>query len=184
MNFASTPTCCPVCKSADMQELLESETFPYGEEGTEITANVPVLRCKNCGFAYTDQRAEMARHAAVCSQMGLLSPDEMRHIRKTVLAMSREAFHAAYGLSSASVERWENGKLFQNEAADTLIRALQDPEVARRLDRRVALASPSSARSRSDNVIWGRFPSLEKRPSRAEDALARSRDFSLRIQAS
>lgn len=184
MNATSTSTCCPACKSADMQEMIESETFPYGEDGIEITAKIPVMRCRSCGFAYTDQRAELARHAAVCAHMGLLSPIEIQHIRKTVLGMSREAFHAAYGLSSASMERWENGKLFQNEAADTLIRALQSPDVARQLDRRRARTGVYSARTCGDNVIWGRFPNLEKSPSRAEDALTRSRGFSLRIQAS
>jgi putative zinc finger/helix-turn-helix YgiT family protein len=181
VNLASTSTCCPVCKSTDMRETTESETFPYGENGVEIMASVPVLRCEHCGFSYTDHRAEKLRHAAVCAHMGLLSPEEMRHIRKTVLDMSRDAFHAAYGLSPASVERWENGKLFQNEAADTLIRALQDPAVARRLDRRpVRAAAVESAVQ--DNVIWGRFPSLERSPLRAEDALVRSRNFNLRIQ--
>ncbi len=183
MNFASNSTCCPACKSADMQEMIESETFPYGEEGIEITANVPVLRCGQCGFAYTDERAEKVRHAAVCAHLGLLSPEEMRHIRKTVLNMSREAFHAAYGMSSASVERWENGKLFQNEAADTLMRALLDPTVARRLDRRAVSAAVLPEVKSQGNVIWGRFPNLEKSKSRADDALMRSRKFNLRIQA-
>jgi transcriptional regulator with XRE-family HTH domain len=97
--------------------------------------------------------------------------------------MSREAFHAAYGLSSASVERWENGKLFQNEAADTLIRALRDPALARQLDRRMMNAETSPNMQREGNVIWGKFPSLEKAPKLAEDALQRSRNFNLRIQA-
>ena len=183
MNSALTPAYCPVCKSADVHETVEAESFPYGEDGVEISANVPVLRCKHCGFAYTDQRAEKARHSAVCAHMGLLTPEEILHIRKTVLNMSRQEFHDAFGLSSASVERWENGKLFFFFSADTLIRALQDPAVADRLDRRGGYLVSAPAPSMQGNVIWGRFPSLGSDASRAEDALDRSRNFNLRIQA-
>jgi YgiT-type zinc finger domain-containing protein len=179
----SNAACCPACKSKNVNELIESESFPYGEDSVEITAQVPVLRCGECDFAYTDHRAEKIRHAAVCEHVGLLSPDEILDIRKNRLNMSRDAFHAAYGLSSASVERWENGKLFQNEAADTLIRALRDPVVARHLDRRVAHLQPVSTLRIEDNVICGRFPRLETSPARAQDAVARSRTFNLRIQA-
>ncbi len=184
MNSFSTAASCPACSATDMREKIEIETFPFGEDRVEISVSVPVIRCGQCSFAYTDQRAEDLRHAAVCAHMGLLTPKEIHHVRKRVLNMSREAFHAAYGLSSASVERWENGKLFQNEAADTLIRALEDPAIARRLDRRTATTAQSSAPKANDNVVWGRFPSLNRTPSRAQDALERSRGFNLRIQAS
>jgi DNA-binding transcriptional regulator YiaG len=161
---------------------LERETFPYGDEAIEISAVVPVLRCDACGFVFTDQRAEKERHRAVCEHLGLLPPARIQHIRKAVLGMSRDVFHAAYGLSAASVERWENGKLIQGEAADTLIRALEDPTLAKRLDRRKT-DSPSESHTAGDNVIWARFPSLGKRQARADDALARSKDFNLRINA-
>ena len=174
---------CPACQSLEIKESFELETFPYGELGAEISVEVPVIRCENCCFVYTDQRAEQARHAAICLHNGLLSPSEIRHIRKVILKMSREVLHAAYGLSSASVERWENGKLFQGEAADTLFRALQDPEMARKLDRRDARLDKPLEISEHGNVIWASFPSLTRRPGHAEDALKRSKDFSLRIQA-
>ena len=183
MNSAPELASCPACKTLNVREHFECETLLFGEDASEIIVNVPVLTCDECGFAYTDERAERARHAAVCSFKKLLSPEEIAHVRKTVLGMSREAFHAAYGLSSASVERWENGKLFQNEAADTLIRALRDPALARQLDRRMMNAETSPNMQREGNVIWGKFPSLEKAPKLAEDALQRSRNFNLRIQA-
>ena len=182
MNSVVNQGHCPACKTGKTTETIELETFPYGEEGTGIEVKVPVIRCQNCDFAYTDQRAEEARHAAVCAQIGLLAPSEIKRIRTEVLGMSRAAFHAAYGLSSASVERWEKGQLFQGEAADTLLRALRNPIMARDLDRRAADSTEILERTGGDNVIWMRFPSLGSKPKRAEDALVRSQDFNLHIQ--
>lgn len=171
---------CPACNAEACHESLESETFPYGDKGVEITVTVPVIRCDNCDFVFTDQRAERARHRAVCDFLGLLSPEDIKRIRKTLLGMTRETFHAAYGLSQASVERWENGKLLQGEAADTLIRALEDPLLAAKLDRRNINISTLEILVQ-DNVVWGRFPSLEKDKSQVDDALIRSKDFFSRV---
>ncbi|RZK42625.1 MAG: hypothetical protein EOO61_05325 [Hymenobacter sp.] len=164
------------------QESLELETFPYGDKAVEINVTVPVIRCTKCAFVFTDQRAEQARHRAVCEFLGLLAPEDIKRIRKTVLGMTRETFHAAYGLSQASVERWENGKLLQGEAADTLIRALEDTSLALKLDRR-SIAESVSQTLEQNNVVWGRFPSLETDKSQIDDALIRSKDFFSRVNA-
>lgn len=183
MNSVIASSACPACETHNLHETIEVESFPYGEDAESINAAVPVLTCSACNFVYTDERAEKARHAAVCKHLGLLSPEEILHIRKTVLGMSRDAFHAAYGLSSASVERWENGKLIQNESADTLIRALTEPATALLLDRRERVRFDAPALIEIDNVVFVRFPNLAKRRERAEDAIERSKAFDLRFQA-
>ena len=182
MTPVTDSTSCIACAAGSTYEVMESETFPFGDERIEIEVTVPVIRCHNCNFAYTDGRAEKARHAAVCEHMGLLAPEEILHLRKTVLCLSRDAFHASYGISAASMERWENGKLFQSESADTLLRALMDPAAAQRLDRRKPRVASSTDAS-ADNVIWVRFPNLGSRAEIREDAIARGREFSLCIQA-
>lgn len=183
MSGPVTEARCPACKSTELRETIERDTFPFGEERVEISANIPVNKCDNCGFVFTDQRAEQARHAAICAQRGLLAPSEISNIRKNVLQMSRDEFHSAFGLSSASVERWENGKLFQNEAADTLLRALKDPATARRLDRRAVREASLDTRVTKENVIWGCFPSLASSREKADEAMKMSREFDLRLQA-
>lgn len=184
MNNALTLATCPLCKTGATREALERETFPYGDDHIEISALIPVVRCTACDFVFTDERAEKARHAAVCDQLGLLPPHEIRRIRTAILKMSREVLHAAYGLSAASVERWENGKLFQGETADTLIRALEDPAVARRLDRRKVRVDTEVQveQQGQDNVVWARFPALGQDRDGAKDAMARSKAFDLRVQ--
>jgi len=184
MNSVIAATVCPACKTDNLRENVEIDSFPYGDEGIEISAAIPVLRCASCAFVYTDGRAEKARHVAVCKHLDLLPPDEILHIRKSVLGMSREAFHAAYGLSSASVERWENGKLFQNEAADTLIRALTDPAMAKSLDRRKLIHAENPATIEIGNVVYVRFPHLARSPAQVEAAQERAKEFNLRIKAS
>jgi putative zinc finger/helix-turn-helix YgiT family protein len=182
MNSIMAADVCRACKIGLTHDVLELETFPYGDDSVEISVTVPVIRCNLCDFVYTDKRAEKARHDAVCDHFRLLTPEQIQHIRKSVLGMSRANFHAAFGLSSASVERWENGKLLQSEAADTLIRALEDPSIAQRFDRRNSRAVQQPEKGEGENVIWGRFPSLGSNPSR-DDARSRSKTFNLRLQA-
>lgn len=182
MTKALSVVACPSCSADQLIESLEDETFPYGAEAVEIGVTVPVLRCQACGFAYTDQRAERARHAAVCQHLDILTPDEIQRIRKSVLGMTRETFHLAYGLSEASVERWENGKLFQNEAADTLMRALTDPATAVKLDRRSRIAPPRLEVDGGSNIVWGRFPALGSDAERGRDAVERSKKFELTVR--
>jgi putative zinc finger/helix-turn-helix YgiT family protein len=125
---------CPVCGSSELAESLKEQTFPAGSEGAgEVSALVPMMHCANCDFMFTDHRAEAIRHDAVCRHLGLLTPDEIRHIREDVYGMSRKAFAEAFKFGEASLERWENRKLFQNSQADVLLRLLADPEIGHRV---------------------------------------------------
>ena len=56
---------CPNCESADVATSLERQTFSYGKESVQLNANVPVHRCQNCDFLFTDFEAEEARDRAI-----------------------------------------------------------------------------------------------------------------------
>jgi hypothetical protein len=57
------------CLSCDAEttETMEAQNFQYGcgFEAVELTALVPLIRCIECGFEFTDFRGEEARDKAV-----------------------------------------------------------------------------------------------------------------------
>lgn len=166
-----------------MTESMEQETFPFGDDATPITVIVPVLSCSACQFIYTDARAERIRHSAICQHQGLLSPERIKEIRVDIYGMSRKEFETAFGPSQASMERWENGKLFQGEVADGLLRALEDTSVAARINRETARSRAASKEPCGSNVVWGTFPSLSKDKDHLDDAIRRETTFDLRTRA-
>src|SRR5687768_14182288 len=118
-NRQVTPAECPNCDSIELAENEVLESFPFGEDEVIIQALVPMISCARCGFSYTDERAERARHAAACAHEGLLTPAEIKMLRVN-LGLSRKEFNEAFGIPPASMERWENGRLLQNRSMDTL----------------------------------------------------------------
>jgi putative zinc finger/helix-turn-helix YgiT family protein len=166
---------CANCGSSNVTETEVVESFPFGEDEEIVQAIVTVVSCGACGFSYTDERAERARHAAVCSFEGLLAPEAVKGIRKN-LNMSRKEFGEAFGIPPASMERWENGRLLQNRSSDTLLRALTNPATAERLDRRKKREADHAG-----TIIHGRFPSLELNPQNLIEARERQGRFLLRV---
>ena len=89
----------------------------------ELTVDVPVRRCEDCDLEYLDDEAERLKHGAVCRHLGVLSPDEIRHIR-SVFGMTRTKFAQVTALGEASLNRWENGLTIQTHAYDRYLRLL------------------------------------------------------------
>jgi putative zinc finger/helix-turn-helix YgiT family protein len=124
---------------------LENQRFPYGEgsEAVELEVLVPVQKCSKCGFEYIDDAAEDIRHEAVCRHLGVLTPDEIREVREEY-GFSRAEFSRLSRLGEATLTRWENGSLIQNNAYDQFLRLLRYPENIRRLQ----VSTTTTARSR------------------------------------
>jgi len=170
--FGNDAACC--CEGRTV-EVLVKQRVPIGEDGDAFEVEVPAVRCLECGLAFTDERAEKVRHAAACLHQGLLTPDEVQELRRS-LGMSRKAFADAFKVPQASMERWENGRLFQNGSMDTLLRALMLPGVARALDRRPRL----EPRPQANNVIP--FPTLAERSVAEKEAISQ-RQATFRLRA-
>jgi rubredoxin len=55
---------CPDCQYESANELAPAEyTFIYGSN--MLKATFPVWQCENCGYMFTDYRAEEAREEAI-----------------------------------------------------------------------------------------------------------------------
>lgn len=128
---------CPVCESANVKFTCEAQEFLYGvgEDEVELTADVYVGTCTDCGFQFTGETAERARHEAVCRHHKVMTPNEVRTCRESY-GLSRTAFAALTRLGSASLARWETGQLIQNAANDSLLFLLKFPENLARLKHR------------------------------------------------
>lgn len=136
----STPTnskavVCGVCGAKAVAEAWEMQSFPFGEgdDVTELHVHVPVLTCQNCSFAFTDDRAAAIRHDEACRHQGLVTPTEIKRVREKVYGLSRREFDKIFGVSEASLERWENRKLFPSKQGSSLFRLLADRHQGQKL---------------------------------------------------
>jgi len=116
---------CPLCGNTGIKTSWKPDVYSYGtgEAMVELTVEVPVRRCEACDFEYLDDEAERLKHGAICQHLGVLSPDEIRYIRKE-LGMTRAKFAQVTGFGEASLNRWENGLTIQTHANDRYLRLL------------------------------------------------------------
>ena len=126
---------CPDCDSTGTQLVHRRQSFRHGrgQEAVDLSCEVPVHRCKSCGYEWTGADAEDARQAAVCRHLGRLTPKEVRGVRE-MYQMSQAEFSRVTGLGEASLSRWETGAQVQNVSSDRLLRLiLADERNLRRL---------------------------------------------------
>lgn len=125
---------CAVCGSEKIQTSMETDKFAYGTgpDAPQLTVQVPVRTCLDCGFQFTDHEAEDARHEAVCRHLGVLTPRQVCELRMRY-GFSRAEFARLTRIGEASLARWESGSLIQNGANDQFLRLLFFPENMDRL---------------------------------------------------
>ena len=98
-------------------------TFKYGlgADAATLAVTLPVHVCPSCGLEFLDDEAETLKHEAVCAHLGVLSPKEIRGIRRTH-GTSRAALSKVIGVDEGTLIRWENGILIQSAANDLCLR--------------------------------------------------------------
>ena len=133
---------CFECDALSRTEWRE-HAFIYGvgASAVELSVNLPVRVCNSCGFEFLDHEAETLQHEAICAHLDVLTPKEIRGIRK-MHGMSRAEFSKVTGLGEATLNRWENAILIQNTGNDRYLRLLAWPDNIQRL------ARPGSSGSR------------------------------------
>lgn len=126
---------CPEC-GGNVETTWTDQTMTWGsgDLAPKIRLSVPVRTCRPCDLHYLDHHGERLRHEAVCRHLGVLSPAEIRSIRKEY-AMTRASFAEVTGLGEATIDRWENGLAIQSVANDRYLRLVAVPHVMRMLRR-------------------------------------------------
>lgn len=136
-----------------MTESYRGETFEV--KGIERYA------CDACGddMMSGDMADRLARElaAAYAHAHGLLSPTEIREVRKS-LSLRQSDFERMLGVSSPTCSRWETGSAQQSRTADRLMRVIRDVAgAAGYLMSREGLVSVSASFSmpqRDDKPAW------------------------------
>ncbi len=135
---------CPDCESDRVVTEWIDHRFPYGRDDSaiELSARIPVRRCEECGDQFLDAEAEDLMHEAVCRHLGVMTPREVRDIRRQSGRLSRAEFSRITRLGEATIGRWERGELIQNAAYDQLLYLLTFPENLVRIRERIERSAP------------------------------------------
>lgn len=117
---------CPDCNSADIKTDIIVEKFKYGtvDKFVELEASIPLRKCQDCGFEYTDFEAEDIQHEVICCHLGVMTPNEIIALRKDY-KLTRAQFAQLTQIGEASLARWETGELIQNAAYDNYLYLLK-----------------------------------------------------------
>lgn len=167
---------CPQCDGEEVVTRWIDDVMTWGSGDLEsrIPVCVPVRTCPACDLQYIDQHGERLRHEAICRHLGVLSPADIRSIRRGY-GMTRAAFAHVTGLGEATIGRWENGLVIQNHANDRYLRLLAMPHVMRALQRR----SPTTSQSVRQRTVGAKLQFRRLRPTDADRRA--QQHFQLRI---
>ena len=152
---------CPLCGATEIETSIIPFSFEYGsgDAAAKLNVDVPLRNCDACDIEYLDEEGERIKHEAICQHLGVLSPREIRHIRKNC-SNTRTSFAEITGLGEASLNRWENGLSIQTHANDRYLRLLDYPDNLRRLE----TFADSKARSHFENSVNSQFRGIQVTP--------------------
>lgn len=168
--FPATQFECVLCGSNEVTTRQEEISFPVSTRGKEETLHVkiPVHQCKECDFEFTGPTADKIQHDAVCNFLNVMTPSEVREIRKK-FGLTQAKFAERTGIGIASINRWEKGGSIQNPAMDNYLFLIG---ISGNLD------ALSSRQLTSTNVISfeKRFPAIKNNQN---EIIVESRVFAL-----
>lgn len=126
-NPETTGFLCPDC---DQKTTFKRDTYSFsygtGASAVDIAVEVPMKYCSTCDLGFLEEEGQILAHEALCHRLGVLTPREIRGIRRH-FGMSREEFATTTGLGEASLGRWERGEGIQSPANDKYLRILRQP---------------------------------------------------------
>jgi len=128
---------CGDCGSKKIKTTWQSYKFPYGV-GTntiELSCEVPVRNCVDCGFSFMDGEAEDICHVAICKHLGVMPPEQIKALRG-LYKLTQTQFCEVTKLGEATLSRWERGIVVQNNAYDNYLYLLGFIENIDRLQHR------------------------------------------------
>ena len=127
-HAGTTHGTCGEC-GHEVKTYWHEHSFRYGleESAVDLAVRLPVRRCEQCDFDYLDEEGERLKHEAVCRHLGVLSPAEVRRIRKR-RGLTRREFAGLTGIGEASLARWEKGTKIQTPGYDRYLRILSQPD--------------------------------------------------------
>lgn len=118
---------CPRCRTM-MTERRSTLKLPVNGEEVSVPSALH-LRCSKCDevvLRFSDSRRLQEDAIAVYRKKhGLLSADEIRHIRERFQLTQKELARLLH-LGANTISRWESGRNVQTEAMEMLLRLIRD----------------------------------------------------------
>jgi len=113
---------CGECGSERIKTSREVYKFPYGvgTDTVELSCEVPVRKCADCGFSFIDGDAEDICHEEVCKHLGVMTPSQIKALRE-LYELTQAQFSKITKLGEATLSRWERGVVIQNQAYDNYL---------------------------------------------------------------
>ncbi len=113
---------CGECGSERIRTNREIYKFPYGvgADTVELSCEVPVRNCADCGFSFIDGEAEDICHKEVCKHLGVMPPSKIKALRE-LYELTQAQFSEITKLGEATLSRWERGVVIQNQAYDNYL---------------------------------------------------------------
>ena len=169
LNDVQNKLSCSLCGGSEVTTAIHCHAFVYGEgaDAVELEADVPVRSCDACEFEYLDEESERLMHETICSHLGVLSPREIRSIRRN-LGMTRKDFALVTGLGTASLNRWENGLSIQTHGYDRYLRLLALPEIVLRLQRMLTAPQKADPAMNTSSRKWKVLTAHDERRLRVQ----------------
>ena len=163
---------CPLCGATEIETSIIPFSFEYGsgDAAAKLNVDVPLRNCDACDIEYLDEEGERIKHEAICQHLGVLSPREIRHIRKNC-SNTRTSFAEITGLGEASLNRWENGLSIQTHANDRYLRLLEYEDNLRRLE----AITDSKGSTHSEKSVKDQFRCIDV----TEQLMEEKQDFKL-----
>lgn len=125
---------CAEC-GAELRRTTEPIVESYKGEIISVDG-IEHMQCDSCGYYELSLEDADRLSSAIADEyahrMGLLSPADIRGLRKA-LGMSQREFEKMIGVSSPTASRWETGAVQQSKPVDNLMRILRDVPEARSL---------------------------------------------------
>ncbi|MEE8732895.1 MAG: type II TA system antitoxin MqsA family protein [Eggerthellaceae bacterium] len=142
---------CDKCGGRMAESLDPIEVDFKGEHLTVL--DVPHFLCENCDdIAFNAEQLDAYSHAideAYRERMGLLSPSQIKSIRKSI-SCTQAQFESLVGVSTPTVSRWETGASIQQKTADNLMRVIEKfPGIADFLAERAEAYAPANRGART-----------------------------------
>jgi len=117
---------CPLCGKGQLVPKEENHVFEYklpeGKRSIKVP-KLPVEMCNRCGEKFRGPAAAKKEHLFLAKDQGILTPDEIKRIRR-IFSASRPEFARLTGIDEQTITEWEAGRVIPTRAMDQYLRLL------------------------------------------------------------
>lgn len=100
------------------------------KEWMDVSFYAPLLECKNCNDSFFPPEYAKIAHEASCKAAGVLTPDEIKSIRKNISwGNNNVVFSQILGFGSSTIARYESGASIPSKVHNKILNFLKYPDV-------------------------------------------------------